>query len=162
MIFLTVGTQVPFDRLVKAVDLWAGEKNYSDIFGQVGDSQYIPKNIAWKKRLTIDEYEQYVSNADVVVSHLGMGTVITCAKFNAPLVAMPRKYDLHEHRNNHQMESARLFKKHHSIKVIYENEELMHCLSNFNNIFCKDIFDYDGSEKRLNIIRRVKRFIESS
>jgi len=45
MIFLTVGTQFPFDRLVKAVDdLLDGDLVNEKIFAQIGDSSYRPRN----------------------------------------------------------------------------------------------------------------------
>lgn len=38
MIFVTVGTQVQFDRLIRTVDEWAGARARSDIFAQIGPS----------------------------------------------------------------------------------------------------------------------------
>ena len=35
MIFVTVGAQLPFDRLVSVVDEWAGSTGRSDVFGQI-------------------------------------------------------------------------------------------------------------------------------
>ena len=36
MIFVTVGTQLAFDRMIKAVDEWAGARGRTDVFAQVG------------------------------------------------------------------------------------------------------------------------------
>ena len=45
MIFVTVGTQGPFDRLVRAVDKWAGMRARADIFAQTGPSDYQSEHI---------------------------------------------------------------------------------------------------------------------
>ncbi len=37
MILVTVGTDGPFDRLIRIVDDWACRNNRSDIFAQIGD-----------------------------------------------------------------------------------------------------------------------------
>ncbi len=50
MIFLTVGTQLPFDRLVAAVDAWAARQPGQEVFGQISDpgpAGYRPKHFAW-------------------------------------------------------------------------------------------------------------------
>jgi UDP-N-acetylglucosamine transferase subunit ALG13 len=54
VIFVTVGAQMPFDRLVKAVDQWAGENGREDIYAQIGQSDYRPSNIQWTKFLKPD------------------------------------------------------------------------------------------------------------
>ena len=46
MIFVTVGTQLPFDRLVRAVDAWAAEHPQVDVFGQIGPASFRPKHFA--------------------------------------------------------------------------------------------------------------------
>ena len=35
MIFATVGTQLPFDRLIAAVDRWAGTRPGREVFAQI-------------------------------------------------------------------------------------------------------------------------------
>jgi len=45
MIFLTVGTQFPFDRLVRAVDSIIDKGLISEtLFAQIGESSYKPRN----------------------------------------------------------------------------------------------------------------------
>jgi len=43
--FATVGSQEPFDRLIRAVDEWAVLHGRSDVFAQIGDSTYCPEHI---------------------------------------------------------------------------------------------------------------------
>ena len=45
MIFMTVGTQFPFDRLVRAVDEAVGMELITDhIFAQIGKNATVPRN----------------------------------------------------------------------------------------------------------------------
>ncbi len=47
-IFVTVGTELPFDRLVRAIDHWAGERGRgSEVFAQIGRTQFRPEHIGW-------------------------------------------------------------------------------------------------------------------
>ena len=41
MIFVTVGSQLPFDRLVRAVDDWAAGNGGAAAFAQIGASSYL-------------------------------------------------------------------------------------------------------------------------
>ena len=45
MIFITVGTDLPFDRMIRALDDWAGASGRRDIFAQIGEGGWEPKNI---------------------------------------------------------------------------------------------------------------------
>ena len=46
MIFVTVGSQLPFDRLTAAVDDWAATRPEVELFGQVGDTEQPPTSFA--------------------------------------------------------------------------------------------------------------------
>lgn len=102
MIFVTVGTQLSFDRLVIAVDEWAGRAGGRDVFIQTGRSSYRPRHASWAANVTATQWRDYLQDAHVVVSHAGMGTVISCLEHRKPVVVMARRADLGEHRNDHQ------------------------------------------------------------
>jgi UDP-N-acetylglucosamine transferase subunit ALG13 len=107
MIFVTVGVQLPFDRLVRAVDAWAGERMRSDVFAQIGPSQYRPQHIEFRAFVEPPEFRRLVECADAVVAHAGMGSIITALELAKPLIVMPRRAELGEHRNDHQLSTAR-------------------------------------------------------
>lgn len=109
-IFLTVGTQLGFDRLVKAVDLWAKDNPRIDFFAQIGAGSYTPNNMSFTQYLTDDEYNKIFSLSDVIVSHAGMGTIISSRLNSKPIIIMPRDQMLGEHRNSHQMATCERFK----------------------------------------------------
>lgn len=109
MIFLTLGTQLPFDRLVRAVDEWCGARGRDDVFGQIadpGDTGYRPQHFDWVAHLPPEDYTTRFASARLIVAHAGMGSIITAMERGKPIVLMPRRADLGEHRNEHQLATA--------------------------------------------------------
>lgn len=128
MIFLTVGTQLPFDRLVAAVDAWAVRHPEQEIFGQIsepGPSGYRPKNFDWVADLNPADFEARFRAASRVVAHAGMGTIISALGEGKPLLVMPRRPHLGEQRNDHQFATVRRVCPRPGILVAYDAEELM-------------------------------------
>src|SRR3954462_1175882 len=125
MIFVVVGTQLPFDRLIRAVDEWAGNRRQRDVVAQIGPTAYRASNIKTHRFLEPAEFRRYMERADFVVSHAGMGTVITALELGKPVLVMPRRADLLEHRNDHQIATARRFILQRRIKVAFFERELI-------------------------------------
>jgi UDP-N-acetylglucosamine transferase subunit ALG13 len=94
MIFVTVGT-TDFDALVESVDRLAPKLGL-EVVAQIGRGQYEPRNIRWFR--TAPSLEPYYRDADVVISHGGLGTVIEVASLGKPLLALsnPDRYDRHQ------------------------------------------------------------------
>ena len=106
MIFLTVGTQLPFDRLAHALDNWCARATHKiPVFGQVGHlgpDSYRPQHFEWAEKISPDAFSEHVKEARVVVGHAGMGSIITAMSFRKPTVIMAHRAHLGEHRNDHQ------------------------------------------------------------
>ena len=103
-ILVTVGTELPFDRLVRAVDDWAGaEERGPDVFAQIGHTSYVPQHVGWTPMLEGPPFRRLFDHADLIVAHAGMGTILAALGSNRPLIVLPRRADLGEHRNDHQL-----------------------------------------------------------
>lgn len=124
MIFVTVGTQLTFDRLIKAVDDWAGRRARTDVFAQIGPSDYHARHITTQTFITPQECDQHMRSADVIVAHAGMGSILTALELGKPIVILPRKAALGEHRNDHQLATARRFAEMGSVSVAMDEHEL--------------------------------------
>lgn len=158
MIFLTVGTQLPFERLVEAVDLWAGEHPDTQVFAQVGDTLFTPKHMTYVKKLTPAEYSEKFSQAKVVVSHVGMGTIIAGLENAKPLVLMPRLASKGEHRNDHQLGTAEQFAKYKQISFVKTAEELAAALT--RNL-SENSGEKDGCPQASErLIEKLKSFVD--
>lgn len=106
-IFASVGTHPqPFDRLLKELDRIAAGKDM-EIFAQVGNTNFKPKNYAFKKFLNEEEYQLAIKKAGLVISHGGAGTIINALRNRKPLVIVPRLKRFGEHTNDHQLDLAK-------------------------------------------------------
>ncbi|MFK7751192.1 MAG: glycosyltransferase [Sedimentitalea sp.] len=133
MIFLTVGTHEPFDRLVQAMDNWCGTvSDHPDVFGQITtptETAYRPKNFEWTDRLTPTEFSKRFSQAALIVSHAGMGTIISALQVGKPVVVMPRRGHLGETRNDHQFATANQLANRAGICVAEDETQLATCIN---------------------------------
>lgn len=108
MIFVTIGSMFPFDRLVRAMDAWAADRPEAagEMLAQIGDGGYRPAHMRWVARLERAEYEATVAAARLVVAHAGVGSVVTAGELGTPIVVAPRRLHLGEHTSDHQMETV--------------------------------------------------------
>ena len=134
MIFLTVGTQLKFDRLVRAVDAWAGAHPETRVFAQIGPSDYVPEHMEWAKSIEPPEFAERFAAANVLVGHAGMGTILSCLENEKRLVVMPRMARYQEHRNDHQLATAKCFSHLKHVKVAYGEAELHDCLEHLMDL----------------------------
>jgi len=125
VIFVTVGSSAPFDRLVRAVDAWAGVRGRRDVFAQIGSSRYAPKNMQAVRLLDPKEFRQRVHSAKVVVAHAGMGSIIMALEIGKPIIVLPRRAHLNETRNDHQFATAKEFERLRGIVVAFDEQELL-------------------------------------
>jgi len=125
MIFLTVGTQFPFDRLVCAID-GAVEQGLlrEPIYAQIGDNSYKPRNFESSAFLEKDVFDKYVEQSSAIIGHAGMGTISAALSRNKPLLVMPRLKRFHEVVNDHQVAIARKFSQLGHILAAYDVAEL--------------------------------------
>lgn len=134
MIFVTVGTQQPFDRLVSGVDAWAAERGRNDIFAQIGVSNYLPKNIRFVRFMSPAEYRQAISTASCIAAHAGMGSIISALEYGKPIIVMPKRADLRETRGDHQLATAKRFCGMRGIPVVYDKDELFDALDRLDQL----------------------------
>lgn len=125
MIFVTVGTDGPFDRLVGTVDQWAARTGYADVFAQIGTSTMRPGFIRFTHYLEPTEFTRCFASASLVVSHAGMGTILTALQHQKPLLVMPRRAALGEQRNDHQLATARRLQALGKVTVAFDEAELV-------------------------------------
>ena len=104
MFFVTVGSlEMEFSRLINALDKLP-EKYKNEILFQ----GYIGKNTRPSFKsvdfLTRIQYMEYFINAEIIISHAGMGTIYESIKLCKKTIILPRLADYKEHFNNHQQE----------------------------------------------------------
>lgn len=158
MIFVTVGTQLPFERLIKAIDLWAKNKPDVEVVMQTGETVYEPSYCKFIAFTDPQEWDALFNRADLIISHAGMGTILKSLDYAKPLIIMPRLAAYGEHRNDHQLATAERFKHFSSIKVV-ENEVAL--TSIIENPPLAGALDGAENENLNNLISALKNFIQT-
>ena len=134
MIFLTVGTQFPFDRLVRFVDEAISQNRFEEeIFAQIGDSSYRPHNFKYVESLEKSEFDSWMQRASGIISHAGIGTLKMALDSEKPLLVMPRLKKYGEVVNDHQVAIARKFEELGHILVAYDIEDLRDSIRKLKN-----------------------------
>jgi UDP-N-acetylglucosamine transferase subunit ALG13 len=124
MIFVTVGSQEPFDRLIEAVDEWARSRKRSDVFAQIASSKLRPGHIEFTQFIEPSEFIRIMQEARLIVAHAGMGSIISALELGKPIVVMPRRADFRETRNDHQVATAERFGEQDRIIVANDEQDL--------------------------------------
>lgn len=126
MIFVTVGSMFPFDRLIAAMDAWAAGRSQSrgEILAQIGAGSLEPCHMRWVRRLERAEFARTVAEAELVVAHAGMGSVITAGEYGKPIVLLPRRAAAGEHTNDHQIDTAGWLRRRPGIYVADAEQDL--------------------------------------
>ena len=125
MIFLTVGSMFPFDRLIRAVDEMVGAGRIGEVVtAQIGDGLYEPRNFAFDRFLDKPRYDERVGQASMLLGHAGAGTIALALERDKRLLVVPRLRAHKEHVNDHQVATARRFEELGHVLVAYETASI--------------------------------------
>ena len=132
MIFVTVGAQMSFDRLIEWVDRWAEERGRSDVVAQLGPSEYTPRHLEVAPFLAPPEFRSHLERADVVVAHAGMGSILNALELGKPIIVVPRYGARNETRNDHQVATAHRLGEEGLVTVAETYEDLREALDHID------------------------------
>jgi len=105
MIVVSVGThEQPYDRLLNAVKALGGDE---ELLVQYGTSELEHGRGEWVDYLSFDELAEQVARARVFVCHAGVGSIVLARRHGLRPIVVPRKHELGEHVDDHQLELSR-------------------------------------------------------
>lgn len=154
MIYVTVGTQLSFDRLLKLVDFWS-KTTSEHVVAQVGPTNLIFDNIECYSFVTPAQSRNYFSHARLIVSHAGMGSILTALELGKPIILFPRLFELGEHRNNHQLATVNRFEGTPGLHVARNDVELFYLLSSHEVCSQSSPISRYANEKFINALRNI-------
>jgi UDP-N-acetylglucosamine transferase subunit ALG13 len=126
VIFVTVGTQLPFERLVSAMDRWSGGRTpRPDVLAQVGGGRLDYPNLRCVRSLDAAAYAEAIAGARLLVAHAGTGSILTALDCGVSVIIMPRDDRLNEHRDDHQMQTARQLERMGLVRVAWNEARLL-------------------------------------
>ena len=152
IIFVVTGTQAPFDRLLSILDKWGGTQNTYSIIAQMANSEMNFKNMTCFDYLEPDVFNEYFNNADFIIGHAGIGTIITALENQKKLLVFPRLEKYSEHRNDHQLHTAKGFEELGLINIAYNEKELLRYLDNLHCIAEKKKIDNKAEQRLLDAL----------
>lgn len=153
MIFCTIGTQAPFDRLIKALDRIAIDVD-EKIVAQTLCGNYNPQKIETVGFLSVGDFNKMCQQSRIIVAHAGIGTIVSALQLRKPIIVFPRIAELGEHRNNHQMATAEMFEKMNLVHVAHDESALKKYLLSSDIEPLKPVSDF-ASEQLINEIRLI-------
>ena len=156
MIFIVTGTQEPFDRLLKIVDSWSSSNKGIEVIAQTAKSTFSSKNMTCFDYLEPAIFDEYFLNADVIIGHAGMGTIIKALENSKRLVIFPRLIKYNEHRNEHQYHTAKSLEKLGLVNAAFSEKDLLTYLNDPQQISIRKKIDKKAQE---SLLLRISDFI---
>ena len=151
MIFITVGTQLPFDRLIYKLDDFFKD-NQEEVFAQIGPSEIIPKNMKYADFIKPSDIDDFYSKTELVIAHAGMGSILTALKYKKPVLVVPRRASLGEHRNEHQLATANWVKELPGVFVAMDEHEMIDILKRKNQLLSGTKISPHAEDRLINYI----------
>lgn len=154
MIFVTVGTQLPFPRLIEAMEAQAARLD-EEVIAQTGPYEGTLTHMRGQVNMVPEVFEQNFTAARIVVAHAGIGSILSAKRYGKPLVVLPRRFAHAEHRNDHQLATAKAVEAVRGVYVAWQAEDIGPLLAR-NDL---DPASEDMSPSREALIKRLADFI---
>lgn len=154
MIFVAVGTQFPFDRLIRCVDEWA-QANNVPVHAQIAEGDYTPQHASWDRFMTTEDFNAKLEAATLIISHAGMGNIITALENAKPIIVMNRQHKLGEHRNDHQADGLTWMGQLSGVYTASSCEELTAVLGNYPELAGSEHHDMQQRQQLIDYIDQV-------
>ena len=126
MIFVTLGTQdKTFKRLLDAINEEIKKGTIKEkVVVQAGFTKYDSPNMEVFDLLDKDDFDKYIKECDLLITHGGVGSILTGLKNNKKVIAAPRLAKYNEHMNDHQKEIIERFTEAGYILAYNEGDDL--------------------------------------
>lgn len=119
MIFVTVGTHhQPFKRLLDALNQLGDELVVQYGPGEPPAAQHA------EPFMPFDEMLERFREADTVITHAGVGSIICASREGHVPLVVPRRHDLGEHVDDHQVELTRALAQRGSVVAVWDVDTL--------------------------------------
>lgn len=163
MILVLLGTQNnSFHRLLEKIEelIKKGLIN-EEVVVQAGYTKYETSSMEIFDLISQEELDQYQEKADLIITHGGVGSIISSLKKGKKVIAVPRLHKYQEHVNDHQKQIVESFDKKGyliGIEKVEDLEEALQKVKSFEPIPYET--KEEGNQKMLQIIENFIEKIE--
>ena len=165
MILVLLGTQKnEFNRLLEAIEKNIVEGNIKEkVIVQAGCTKYSTDLMEIFDLIPKEDIEELKKKARIIITHGGVGSILSCVKLGKKVIAVPRLAKYNEHVNDYQKQLVEKFDKEGYIIGVEDLEKLPEALkriedfeprkyiSNTNN-FINLIENYIDNNQKNNLI----------
>ncbi len=154
MILVILGTNdKQFTRLLEEVDRLIDKKMIKEeVVVQAGFSKnYVSSNMKIFDLISSDKFEKLISDANFIITHGGVGTILTGLRYSKKMIAVPRLKKYKEHVNDHQLQIIDNFKEEGYVIGIHDVSELESALRKVKSFKPKKY--NSNKEYMLNIVK---------
>ena len=111
MILVLLGTQNnSFHRLLEEVEKNIKNKTIQEeVIVQAGYTKFESKNMKIIDLMSKEKLAEYQDKASLIITHGGVGSIISSMEKGKKVIAVPRKHEYGEHVNNHQIQIIKDF-----------------------------------------------------
>lgn len=157
MIFVTLGTHdKPFNRLLEAVQKQIDLGNINDkVIVQAGATKFVSKDMEIFDLISMTKFDELVSKCDLLITHGGVGSIMTGLKKGKKVIACARLAKYKEVVNDHQKQIIENFDKTGYIIGVTNLDDLDKALKRV-----KDFKQKRFVSNTENMIKLVKEKIE--
>jgi UDP-N-acetylglucosamine transferase subunit ALG13 len=130
VIFVTIGSMFPFDRMIRAMDAWAAAAGTGEeVLAQIGAGSFEPQHMRWVRRLDRGAYAEAMAASRLIVAHAGVGSVVSAGELGKPIVVLARRAALGEHTSDHQVETVGWLRGKPGLVVAEAETDLPDCIA---------------------------------
>lgn len=157
MIFVALGTQdKDFSRLLKAIDREIEKGTIKDrVIVQAGYTKYESENMEIFDLIPTDEFNELIRKSDLVITHGGVGNILSAIKCGKPVIAAARLKKFKEHTNDHQRQIIDEFSSQGYILELRDFNKLGKMIEKARNFKAKK---FKSNTK--NMIDLIDKYIE--
>lgn len=159
MLLVLLGTQNnSFHRLLEEVQKNINNGNIKEeVIVQKGYTKFVSKEMTLYNQIPTDEMKSLINKADLVITHGGVGSIITSLECGKKVIAVPRLKRYSEHVNDHQYDIIKSFDEGGYIIGLNGVEELEEALKKVKKFEPREYVKNTG-----NIIEIVSDFIDNN
>lgn len=154
MILVLLGTQNnSFHRLLEEVQKCIDKGTIKDkVVVQAGSTKFESDDMEIFNLIEQNKFNELIEQANIIITHGGVGSIVTAVKLGKKVIAVPRLRKYGEHVNDHQIQIVETFSKQGFIKGIKDISELKETLKNIDTFTPNKL--ESNTENIVNIIRQ--------
>ncbi len=157
MILVLLGTQNnSFKRLLEEIDKLIEKKIIDEeVIVQAGYTKYESSKMKIFDMISKKELDNYYKNANLIITHGGVGSIITGLENGKKIIAIPRLNKYGEHVNDHQIKIVNLFNEKGYILGLNSVEQLEVGIKKVN-----DFIPVEFTHNNEKMLKIIEDFIE--